>query len=111
VKTGGDKQYRWLEYIAAAAFIFCVLDGIMTVIWVLTEHAEEANSMMDYVLSSHPLLFMVIKMALTALGIALLWRYRRNSLAVVEIFAAFIIYYVIVVSFHLSTAGALIGTL
>jgi hypothetical protein len=111
VKIGGDNQYRWLEYIAAAAFILCVLDGIMTVIWVLTEHAEEANPMMDHLLNMHPLLFMVVKMTLTALGIVLLWRYRHNRLAVVGIFAAFIIYYVIVVSFHLSTAGALIGTL
>ncbi len=76
MKTGGDKQYRWLEYIAAATFILCVLDGIMTVIWVLTEHAEEANPMMDHLLNMHPLLFMVVKMTLTALGIVLLWRYR-----------------------------------
>jgi hypothetical protein len=64
-----------------------------------------------YLLGVHPLFFMAVKMALAALGIALLWRYRHNSPAVVGIFAAFILYYIIVVSFHLNTAGALIGML
>ena len=110
MKIGDPRQYGWLEWITAAAFVLCVLDGVMTIIWIVTGGAREANPMMDLLFQIHPAVFMLVKTTLVALGITLLWRLRRHALAVVGIFVAFIAYYFIVVAYHLTAAGYLIAS-
>lgn len=111
IELGKPEQFKWLEGVIAAVFILSVLDGVMTLIWVFTDHAREANPIMDYLIGLHPAVFMVVKTALVALGSLLLYRLRTNRLAVVGIFVAFIIYYAVVVGIHLSTAGFLMTML
>lgn len=111
IEIGKPEQFKWLEGVIAALFILSVLDGVMTLIWVFTGVARESNPFMDYLIWLHPAAFMVVKIALVALGALLLYRLRTNRLAVIGIFVAFIIYYAIVVGLHLSTAGVLIADL
>ena len=111
IDIGKPDQFKWLEGVIAAVFVLSILDGVMTLIWVFTGHAAESNPVMDYLIWLHPLAFMAVKIVLVALSCVLLYRLRRNQLAVVGIFVAFIVYYAIVVGLHLSTAGVLIAYL
>ena len=110
MKIGDTTQYRWLEGLLAAVFILSVVDGVLTIVWVLTGYAREANFVMDYLIRLHPSIFMGIKILLMALGITLLWRNRERALAVIGIFISFIVYYAILVGFHLHAAGILISS-
>jgi len=97
MKIGLPGQFRWLEGIIASVFILNVIDGILTIIWVLTNKSTEANPMMDILIQVNPVLFITVKMALVLLGSYLLWRYRKQAAAVVAIFLAFIVYYAILI--------------
>ncbi len=109
MEIGDDTQYRWLKGILAAAFILSVVDGVMTVFWIFSGYAREANVVMDYLLRLHPALFMTVKTTLVGLGLTLLWRLRTKPLAVIGIFMSFILFYAIVVGFHLYAAGLLVA--
>ena len=104
VSTYFSARFPWLAEITAWVFILSVLDGIMTIFWVLGNFAEEANPLMDILIASNPVIFMVVKMLLVSLGIALLWRLRFRPLAVAGIFICFIVYCGIMIH-HLSAAG------
>ena len=101
METGNPEQFRWLKGIIAAVFVLNVVDGVLTISWYAAGRAEEANPLMAGAINTHPLLFMLIKLGLVALGSVILWRYRTRALAVVTIFLAFIVYYWILI-FHLS---------
>ena len=87
-----------------------VIDGILTLIWVLMRYAEEANPLMNYFLQLHPTLFMLVKIGLVALGTSLLWRYRLQPLAVAGVSVCFVVYAVILLV-HLNAAGIFMRTL
>ncbi len=101
MKIGEPLHYKWLEGIIATVFVLNVLDGILTIIWIFTGRATESNPLMDNLIQFHPVLFIIVKMALVLLGTALLWRLRRQAMAVVAIFLAFMVYYAILI-YHLS---------
>ncbi len=101
MKIGEPLHYKWLEGIVAAVFTLNVIDGVLTIIWLITERASESNPLMDNLFQVHPVLFIIVKIALVLLGTALLWRLRRHPMAVVAIFLAFIVYYAILI-YHLS---------
>jgi hypothetical protein len=100
MKIGEPRHFRWLEGIVTMVFILNVMDGILTLVWLFTEQATEANPLMDNLIKIHPVLFISVKMALVFLGTALLWRLRQKATAVIAIFVAFICYYAILI-YHL----------
>ena len=98
---------KWIERLVAAVFVMSVIDGIMTLYWVLMRVAEEANPLMDYLLTLHPALFMAVKIGLVSLGTTLLWRYRFRPFAMVGTGLCFMVYAAILVA-HFGAAVTLI---
>ena len=91
------KQVRfinshWLAGMTAWIYILSVIDGVLTIFWVLSDLAEEANPLMDHLIMQDPVLFMLVKIVLVALGVTLLWRLRARPLALLGIFTCFGIY-------------------
>jgi hypothetical protein len=99
-QVGTPEQFRLLKGLVASIFLLNVLDGLLTVYWIFTGQAVEANPLMDNILHLSPGLFMAIKLGLVALGSVLLWRLRDNPVAVMSIFGLFMIYYFLLL-YHL----------
>jgi MFS superfamily sulfate permease-like transporter len=97
MEVGTTRQFLWLKWVIGLTFILNAIDGVLTVAWVLSGHAQEANPIMDHLLDVDPVVFIVVKLTLVALGSFLLWRLRRIPAAVVAIFLLFIVYYSILV--------------
>jgi hypothetical protein len=81
-----------------------------TLWWVSSGLATEANPFLEQIVTEHGFLFVVSKISIVILGTTLLWRYRTRPLAVLGIFAAFLVYYEVFL-IHLSFASLLIGEL
>jgi hypothetical protein len=94
VKTGTRTQYRWLKGILAAILSLNVIDAAVTLFWVSTGRASEANPLMAPLLDANAVVFVLVKLSLVMLGVLLLWRLRRHPLAVVGILLVFVAYYV-----------------
>ena len=92
MKIGEPRHFLWLKGIISTVLILNMLDGVLTLVWVFSERAEEKNPLMAQIVS-HPVLFITLKMALVGMGSYLLWRFRKKALAVVAIFIAFFVYY------------------
>lgn len=60
-----------------------LLDGIFTLVWVLSGQATEANPLMALLIDAHPLLFIIFKIALVNLGAILLWRLYHRRFALI----------------------------
>lgn len=58
--------------------ILNILDSSLTMYWVSNNIAEEANPLMDYLISQSPWLFVSTKIVLVGLGTCLLYRYRES---------------------------------
>ena len=82
-----------LKLVIFFTFVLNALDGIFTILVVLTGHAVEANPLMAYLIDCHPVLFMFCKQLLVYLGSLILLRFRENMLAVFGIFGIFLVYY------------------
>ena len=100
MQIGKPEHFLWLKGIVGSVFILNVLDGILTLWWYFSGRATEANPAMSNLIKTHPLLFIIVKMTLVALGSYLLWRLRHRALAVIAIFIAFMVYYTVLV-YHL----------
>jgi hypothetical protein len=109
-KVGTPKQFRWLHGIVKAVIVLNVLDAIFTLLWVQTGLANEANVLLQDLVSNHTVLFMVVKLVLVSLGSILLWRYRKHPFAVAGLFLVFLAYYSILL-YHLSFLRLLKGFL
>lgn len=103
-------QFGWLEGVVKAVIVMNLIDAVMTLWWVRSGFATEANPFIEQIVTEHGLLFVVSKITLVFLGTTLLWRYRTRPLAVLGIFAAFMVYYGLLLV-HLSFASMLIGQL
>jgi hypothetical protein len=99
--VGTPRQFRWLHGIVKAIIVLNVLDAIFTLFWVHAGLAKEANVLLQDLVSNHTVLFMVMKLILVSLGSFLLWRYRRQPLAVIGLFFVFMVYYYLLL-YHLS---------
>jgi hypothetical protein len=97
MEVGTRRQFEWLKLVLIVTFIINAIDGVFTVMWVLSGAAHEANPIMDHLLDSSPMAFMSVKLLLVALGTWLLWRFRRQRIAVIAIFFLFLVYYSILV--------------
>ena len=100
MKIGTRRQFKWLKGVVAAVIILNVIDGILTMVWVFSDQAVEANPLMSHLIEANSVLFISVKMALVFLGTFLLWRFRKRALAVVAIFMSFLIHYFILL-YHL----------
>jgi hypothetical protein len=78
-------------------FVFNAADAFLTWFWIASNRATEANPLMAHLLAQGPGWFLLGKMSLVLLGVLLLWRYRRSSLAVPSAVSAFWVYVLIVV--------------
>ena len=97
---GTKDQFVFLEWIVKSIFVMNVLDAFMTLVWVYTGRAVEANEFLAELVHRHPELFVLVKLLVVAFGSFLLWRSRKRPLAVVAIFVAFLAYYFLVI-YHL----------
>lgn len=93
---GTAEHLRWLEWIVKSILVMNVLDAFMTLVWIYSGRAIEANVFVRDLVNDYPQSFVLAKLTLVALGSFLLWRLRRRPLAVVAIFVAFIAYYALV---------------
>ncbi len=107
---GTPEQFRWLFGIVKVILGLNLLDAIFTLIWVNAGLAREANPLLAEIVREHPVAFASIKLGLVAGGSFLLWRYRRRPLAVVGIFLAFLVYYLLLL-YHIGYLSLVIGTL
>ena len=107
---GEPHHFGWLHGIVKVVLVLNLFDAIFTLVWVHAGLAREANPLLANVLSDFPLLFALAKIALVGLGSLLLWRNRDRALAVIGIFAVFLVYYLIFL-YHVGYLSLLIGTL
>jgi uncharacterized protein DUF5658 len=100
-RIGTLQHFRWLRGIVASVLVLNLLDAIFTIVVVVTHRASEANPMMADLVHNDPWLFMIVKLTLVSLGSYLLWRLRKRAFAVLAIFLAFFVYYLVLL-YHLS---------
>ena len=93
---GSEIHFQWLKSLIGIIFCFNVLDGILTLVWVVTGRAVEANPFMADLLLVHPVVFMAGKMLLVMLGLCFLWLNRQSAFAIVSIFFIFFVFYLII---------------
>ncbi|MGD8587798.1 MAG: DUF5658 family protein [Chromatiales bacterium] len=86
------EEYDGLKGVVAAVVVLNMLDGVLTIGWIEFGRAVELNPLMDYLLGTHPVLFIFIKMLLVCLGILLLWRLRARASAVISIYVCLAVY-------------------
>lgn len=110
MEVGTERQIRFLGTMIVAVFVLNALDAVFTVYWIVGVETWETNPIMDHLLQIHPIIFVAVKLLLVALGSYLLWRHRRQRVAVVGIFALFIVYYWLLV-WHLRGFNELIRPL
>ena len=94
-EVGTPEHFRWLQSIVKAVLILNLLDAVFTLVWLQFDLAEEANAFIRDLAHGNALGFVLAKISLVSLGSLLLWRYRTRPLAVVAIFGAFLIYYLV----------------
>ncbi len=107
---GTPEQFRWLLGIVKVILGLNLLDAIFTLIWVNAGLAREANPLLDEVILDHPVVFAIVKLGLVAFGSLLLWHYRFRPLAVIGIFTAFLVYYLLLL-YHIGFLSLVIGAL
>lgn len=97
---GTPQHYRWLAGIVKAVLVLNLFDAVFTLIWVRFGLAIEANELMRDLVNNHPVLFVSTKIGLVSLGSWLLWNRREHRGAVIAIFVAFVVYYLVLL-YHL----------
>lgn len=95
LEIGTREQYGWLLGIVKAVLVLNLLDAILTLWWVTNGLAVEANTFLRDLVVEDPLQFVLAKIALVSLGSVFLWRLRYRPLAVIAIFGAFFVYYLV----------------
>ena len=99
-RIGTLQHFRWLKGIVIAILVLNVLDAVLTLIWIRTGAATEANPLLAQLAHEQPVLFIVVKFALVGLGSWLLWRFRKRPMSVASVFIAFLVYYFLLL-YHL----------
>ena len=109
-RIGTAQHFRWLDWVVRAVLVLNLLDAVFTLVWIESGLAREANVVLADLVENHAVAFVVVKLSLVSLGSLLLWRQRRRALAVVGIFAVFLVYYFLLL-YHLKFASALVRVL
>ncbi len=105
-----DRRTQLLWMMAAAILILNLIDGVVTLAVVHAGAAEEANPLMALSLNWGNVEFMMIKLGLVSLGVALLWRMRYNRYAAVAMTSLAAIYSLVFV-YHFRSMHILMATL
>ncbi len=98
---------RHLHRLLLMTFVMNVADGLMTILWVSSQLAIEANPMMDVLLQIHPGLFLLGKVGLVTGGLLILAQRRNQVAAVLGIILVFIVYSLII-AYHMLALSLLI---
>ncbi len=98
--VGTPQHFRWLYGIVKAVLVLNLLDALFTLWWVRTGLAVEANALFADLVSERPIMFVLAKLGLVSLGSIVLWLRRHHPLAVIAIFGAFLVYYLVLL-YHL----------
>jgi hypothetical protein len=106
-RIGTEQHYRWLEGVVKSVLVLNLIDALLTLLWVRAGLAEEANTLLDELVNDHAVEFVVVKLALVGMGSWLLWNRRQSAMAVVAIFAVFLVYYAILLH-HVEYMSALV---
>jgi Domain of unknown function (DUF5658) len=101
-----QRRYRWMEVVIGALLVLNLLDAVFTLVWVRIGVAREGNVLLRHLVEDHPVLFVLAKTALVALGSLLLWNRRQQPIAAVALLAMFLLYYAVLL-YHLSYASGL----
>lgn len=76
-----------------------VVDGLMTLGWVLLTEATEFNPFMKPLIACSPFVFIVTKTVVVSLGLLVLWLYRRRPLSKIGLLII-LAFYTCVVIYH-----------
>jgi hypothetical protein len=107
---GTSEHFGWLQGIVKAVLVLNLLDALFTLVWVRSGLAREANPLIEQLVNEHAVGFVVVKLALVGLGSWLLWNRRGQPGAVIAIFTAFFVYYLVLL-YHLQYASGLLRQL
>ena len=103
-RVGTSEQFRWMFGIVAAIVIMNFLDATLTVFWLSSGAATEANPLMATLVDVGSVPFVLGKMFLVSAGVYLLWRHRQHPLSVVGTFGIFMLYYLTIL-YHLQVVS------
>ncbi len=109
-QVGTSQHYRWLKGIVKWVLVLNLLDALFTLVWVRAGLAREANTLLDELVNEHAVGFVLTKLGLVSLGSWLLWQRRDRPLAVIAIFIAFVLYYLVLL-YHLQYLSGLVHQL
>jgi uncharacterized membrane protein len=108
--VGTPEQYRWLHGVVKTVLVLNLIDALFTLVWVRFGFAREENLMIDKLIDHQPVLFIAVKLGLVGMGSWLLWQRRDRPAAVVAIFIAFLVYYLVLL-YHVQYAATLVRSL
>jgi len=100
--VGTHEQFSWLGSLLQIVIALNLIDAVLTIIWVHSGRATEANPLLAELVNNTPLLFVLVKMSLVVSASYLLWRHRRRASAVIGIFMVFGGYYALLL-YHLQS--------
>ena len=102
LEVGKPEHFRWLHTIVALVLVLNVADVVLTIVWLETGTAVEANPIMNEFYGISPVAFAACKITLVSIGSYFLWTRRSHPLSVIALFVAFFVYYMIFV-YHLQS--------
>ena len=88
----GAPRRAWEAPTVAAVLVLNVLDAGFTLGWLRRGEATEANPLFEELASQRPWRFVLVKVALVALGLVILYRYRHVKLARGSLVLALVVY-------------------
>lgn len=86
-----DLQPR-LHVLVLTIFVMNIADGLLTIVWVFSDLATEANPVMAYLLKVHPGVFMAGKLGMICGSLCILLQYRHRLSAILALFFALFLY-------------------
>lgn len=95
------------ETLLKAIVVFNLIDALLTLYWIGTGRALEANFLMKDLAENRPVLFVAVKLLLVSLGTLLLWRFQKLPAAVAGMVVLFFAFYAVLV-LHFNYLGFLI---
>ncbi|MBW2268357.1 MAG: hypothetical protein JRH16_07250 [Deltaproteobacteria bacterium] len=108
--VGTSQHFRWLEGIVKWMLVLNLCDALFTLVWVRWGLAREANTLLDELVNENAVAFVATKLGLVSLGSWVLWQRRSRPLAVIAIFIAFVLYYLVLL-YHVQYASGLLRQL
>jgi hypothetical protein len=103
IEAATPDQLKWLYGVIEAIVVLNLLDAVLTIFWVHTGLAQEANPLLQPLVHHYAALFIAMKITLGAVGAWLLWQHRHRAFAVIGAFTVFTAYYAVLLQ-HLRLA-------